>query len=78
MADPEGRQLSRGVRQPIILQKFCRKLHENEKNLDCEGDAIPGAPLDPQLITIKILGHVIEENYVALIDSTTCFRLMGC
>ena len=29
-AFPSGRKLPRGTRQPIILQKFCRKLHENE------------------------------------------------
>ena len=27
---PRGYQLPSGVRQPIILQKFCRNLHENE------------------------------------------------
>ena len=40
-----GRIPPRGVRQPIILQNFCRKLHENQRNLF-------RAPLDPPLLLI--------------------------
>ena len=38
---------ARWGRQPIIFLFFCRKLHENERNL--AGGASPATPLDPPL-----------------------------
>ena len=44
----EGRQLPRRVRKPIILQIFCRRLHENEI-IWIQGVPVLGTPLDPLL-----------------------------
>ena len=44
-----GAQLARRVRQPTILQNFCQKLHETI--FYREGARIPGAPLDPPLVS---------------------------
>ena len=65
MADPGfpgagGAPISRGVCNPIILQKFCRKLHENERNLDRDG-----APLDLQLVILDLTSVYLGCIYCA-------------
>ena len=44
-----GCQLSKEVCQPIILQNFCRNLHENERIWTERGARVPGAPLNQPL-----------------------------
>ena len=56
-----------GVRQPIILQNCCRKLHEKSKNLDRGGMRVPGRLLgsatEPTLImSVKGIGVVLCEH----------------
>ena len=48
-----------GMHQPIIVQIFCRKLHENERNWTETGWSVLGAPLDPPLI--EVFGITFES-----------------
>ena len=52
-----GRQLPMWVYQPIILQTFCRKLHENERIWTGEGVRVPGPPWIRQCLCFSGFGR---------------------
>ena len=52
VANEVDSQVLTGVRQPIIWQNVCQKLHEKERNRNHA--SLPPCPLDPQMVTLQL------------------------